>query len=45
MEHIRIAEQADLLLVVPATASTLGKMANGLADDALTSLYLAFRGR
>ena len=44
MEHIRIAEQADLLLVVPATASTLGKMANGLADDALSSLYLAFKG-
>ena len=44
MEHIRIAEQADLLLVVPATASTLGKMANGLADDALSSLYLAFNG-
>jgi len=44
MEHIRIAEQADLLLVVPATASTIGKMANGLADDALSSLYLAFKG-
>ena len=44
MEHIRIAEKADLLLVAPATASTLGKMANGLADDALSSLYLAFKG-
>ena len=44
MQHIRISEQADLLLVVPATASTLGKMANGLADDALSSLYLAFKG-
>ena len=44
MQHIRISEQADLLLVAPATASTLGKMANGLADDALSSLYLAFKG-
>ena len=44
MEHIRIAEQADLLLVAPATASTIGKMASGLADDALSSLYLAFKG-
>ena len=44
MEHIRVAEQADLLLVAPATASTLGKMANGLADDALSSLFLAFKG-
>jgi phosphopantothenoylcysteine decarboxylase/phosphopantothenate--cysteine ligase len=44
MEHIRIAENADLMLVVPATASTIGKIANGLADDALSNLYLAFKG-
>ncbi|MBT5469204.1 MAG: bifunctional phosphopantothenoylcysteine decarboxylase/phosphopantothenate--cysteine ligase CoaBC [Nitrospina sp.] len=44
MEHIRVAENADLMLVVPATASTLGKMANGLADDPLSNLYLAFKG-
>ena len=44
MKHIRIAETADLMLVAPATASTLGKMANGLADDALSNLYLAFKG-
>jgi len=44
MKHIRIAENADLMLVAPATASTLGKMANGLADDALSNLYLAFKG-
>ncbi len=44
MEHIRVAENADLLLVAPATASVLGKMAQGLADDALSSLYLAFKG-
>ena len=44
MKHVRIAENADLMLVAPATASTLGKMANGLADDALSNLYLAFKG-
>lgn len=44
MEHIRVAENADLLVVVPATASTLAKMAHGLADDALSCLHLAFKG-
>lgn len=44
MEHIRLAENADLMLVAPATASALGKMANGLADDALSSLFMAFKG-
>ncbi len=44
MEHIRVAENAALLLVVPATASSLGKMAHGLADDALSNLFLAFKG-
>ena len=44
MEHIRVAENADLLVVAPATASRLGKMAHGLADDALSNLHLAFKG-
>jgi len=44
MPHIRAAENADLLLVAPATAGSIGKMACGLADDALSNLYLAFRG-
>ena len=44
MPHIRAAENADLLVVAPATASAIGKMACGLADDALSNLYLAFRG-
>lgn len=44
MPHIRAAENADLLVVAPATAGAIGKMANGLADDALSNLYLAFRG-
>ncbi|PIQ97510.1 MAG: bifunctional phosphopantothenoylcysteine decarboxylase/phosphopantothenate--cysteine ligase CoaBC [Nitrospinae bacterium CG11_big_fil_rev_8_21_14_0_20_56_8] len=44
MEHIRAAEAADLLVVAPATAGTLGKMAHGLTDDALSTLFVAFRG-
>jgi len=44
MPHIRAAENADLLVVAPATAGSIGKMACGLADDALGNLYLAFRG-
>ena len=44
MEHIRAAESADLLLVAPATAGTIGKLANGIADDALSNLFIAFRG-
>lgn len=45
IEHIRVAENADLLVVAPATASMLGKMAHGLADDALSNLHLAFKGK
>ncbi len=41
IEHIAIASQIDLLLVAPCTANTLGRFAQGLADDFLTSLYLA----
>jgi phosphopantothenoylcysteine decarboxylase / phosphopantothenate---cysteine ligase len=41
IEHIAIADHAALLLVVPCTANILGKFANGIADDFLTSLYLA----
>src|SRR5579863_4654239 len=33
--HIKLADEADLLLVAPATANCLAKLANGLADDAL----------
>ena len=39
--HIEIADNADLLLVAPATAHTIGCFANGLAPDLLTSIYLA----
>jgi len=41
IEHISIASGIDLLLVAPATANTLGKLAHGIADDFLSSLYLA----
>ena len=40
-EHISLAESADLLLVAPATANTIGNFANALAPDMLSSLYLA----
>ena len=39
--HIKLADEADLLLVAPATANVLAKMAHGLADDALTCIALA----
>jgi phosphopantothenoylcysteine decarboxylase/phosphopantothenate--cysteine ligase len=41
--HIAIATDISLLLVAPATANAIGKLANGIADDFLTSLYLATR--
>jgi phosphopantothenoylcysteine decarboxylase/phosphopantothenate--cysteine ligase len=41
IEHIALASSIDLLLVAPATANTIGKFAHGIADDFLTSLYLA----
>ncbi len=39
--HIRLADEADLLLVAPATANTIAKLALGLADDALSCVALA----
>ena len=39
--HIQLADEADLFLVAPATANVIAKMANGLADDALTCIALA----
>jgi phosphopantothenoylcysteine decarboxylase / phosphopantothenate---cysteine ligase len=43
IEHISLASSIGLLLVAPATANVIGKFANGIADDFLTSLYLATR--
>ncbi len=39
--HIRLADEADLMLIAPATANVIAKLANGLADDALTCIALA----
>jgi phosphopantothenoylcysteine decarboxylase/phosphopantothenate--cysteine ligase len=44
VEHIGVAREHDLLLVAPATANVIGKFALGLADDFLSTMYLAFRG-
>src|SRR5579872_5140618 len=44
IDHIRLAQENQLLVVAPATADLLAKFANGLADDLLTTTYLAFTG-
>ncbi|KKO20460.1 MAG: phosphopantothenoylcysteine [Candidatus Brocadia fulgida] len=41
--HVSLAEQADLLVVAPATANFIGKVASGIADDALTCTVMAAR--
>ncbi|HZC65285.1 MAG TPA: bifunctional phosphopantothenoylcysteine decarboxylase/phosphopantothenate--cysteine ligase CoaBC [Candidatus Dormibacteraeota bacterium] len=41
IEHIAVAQRTDLLVVAPATADVLAKFARGIADDFLTTLYLA----
>ncbi|MBI4460760.1 MAG: bifunctional phosphopantothenoylcysteine decarboxylase/phosphopantothenate--cysteine ligase CoaBC [Acidobacteria bacterium] len=43
IEHIAVAQSIDLLVVAPATADFLAKMAHGIADDFLATLYLATR--
>ena len=43
--HIRLADEADLLLIAPATANNIAKLASGLADDALTCIALALNTR
>jgi phosphopantothenoylcysteine decarboxylase/phosphopantothenate--cysteine ligase len=45
VEHIAVAQEHDVLVVAPATADIIAKFAHGLADDFLSTLYLAFRGR
>src|SRR6187397_2987082 len=39
--HIKLADEAELLVVAPATANTIAKLAHGLADDALSCIALA----
>lgn len=41
IEHIAVAQRIRLLVIAPATADVIAKMANGIADDFLTTLYLA----
>ena len=41
VEHVAIAKSADVVLVAPATANVIGKLANGLADDMLTTTVMA----
>lgn len=43
IRHVSLADAAELLLVAPATANVVGKFAQGIADDALTTLHLATR--
>ncbi|MBI5787242.1 MAG: bifunctional phosphopantothenoylcysteine decarboxylase/phosphopantothenate--cysteine ligase CoaBC [Candidatus Schekmanbacteria bacterium] len=43
LAHINLAQNADLLLIAPATANTIAKIAAGMADNLLTALYLANR--
>ncbi|MFL0247003.1 bifunctional phosphopantothenoylcysteine decarboxylase/phosphopantothenate--cysteine ligase CoaBC [Candidatus Clostridium stratigraminis] len=41
IQHISLAKKADLMLIVPATANIIGKVANGIADDMLTTTIMA----
>jgi phosphopantothenoylcysteine decarboxylase / phosphopantothenate---cysteine ligase len=43
-QHIEAARSADVMVIAPATANTIAKMASGLADNLLSATYLAFRG-
>jgi len=43
--HIRLADEADLLLIAPATANIIAKLAHGIADDALSCIALALNPR
>ncbi len=45
MDHIELAKWGELLLICPATANTIAKLAHGIADNLLTSLALSFRDR
>ena len=43
--HVRLADEADLFLIAPATANAIAKLANGLADDGLTCIALALNSK
>ena len=42
--HIALADQAELLLFAPATANLIAKLSHGIADDLVSTVYLAYRG-
>jgi len=44
VEHVSVAQESDVLVVAPATADLMAKFAHGLADDFLSTAYLAFTG-
>lgn len=44
IEHISLAKWADVLIIAPASANCIGKLAGGIADDMLTTVAMAFRG-
>lgn len=45
VEHISLAQKGDLILIAPATANTIGKIANGIADNLLTTVVMASNKR
>lgn len=45
MSHISLTSEAELMVIAPATANIIGKFANGIADDMLSTCLLAFRGK
>ena len=45
IQHISLAQKADLMLVAPCTANVLGKVANGIADDMLTTTIMATKAK
>ncbi len=45
VEHVALAKRADVFMIAPATANVIGKLANGIADDMLTTTALACGGR
>ncbi len=44
VKHISLSKKADLFLIAPATANIIGKIANGIGDDMLSSVALAMKG-
>jgi len=45
MSHINLPMEADIMLIAPATANIIGKFANGIADDLLSTCFLSFKGK